>query len=301
MIYIVNGSGPSNDGDYAVEMAGSHCWVLYFMNKSNAYYWRGPGMFDCFPNTAAIADKVFDELMKSEFPTSLSAPGTRPRPKSNIYLIGYSRGGAAVLKIAQMLARQDIPVTAMFLFDAVDQSTIRGLDSVPANVVKCYHAVRNEGAQVVMETEERQLWKMCQQAKGFSDIKTEFARIGSGSFETFLQLRSKAFPELNRAVLKWQKKAAMLKHFKVAMRNRFNTGLNGAGPSIPFGNCATDLSKVKEIRQRAEFAGSHGALGGVPWENIGDDVAAMERETSRQVWSWMSSKMLECGLRAGRA
>jgi len=303
MIYIVDGTGDADDGDYAVSMAGSHCWTLYYLNKGNAKYWRGPSMLDVFRRTAAIATEVLQDIMDNEFPPALLAPGERQRPRTPIYLVGYSRGGAAVMMVAQKLAEKHIPVEAMFLFDAVNRTLTHSdesLATVPNNVLNCYHAVRNEGAQVVMEFEERQLWKKCQQAPGFKDIENEYARIGSGAFEDFLLLRSARFPELNRLLKPWKAKSQGLKNFKVAMRNSFSVDATGAGLSIPFGNCARKHAHIKSWSLE-EFAGSHGALGGVPWTSFGDDITAMERDVSRRVWAWMSSKMRQSEIRVGRA
>jgi len=302
MIYIVDGSGCFDDGDYAVSMAGSHCWTIYFLNKGNARYWRGPSTGDVLRRTSNIAAEVFQDIMSNEFPPALLAPGASQKPNTPIYLAGHSRGGAAVVMVAQMLEKQGIPVAAMFLFDAVDRTTnwLGDVETVPGNVETCCHAVRNEGAQVVMESEERKLWKKCEQAAGFKEIEKEFARVGSGLFEDFLRIRATRFPELNRLVVAWKSKSDTLNAFKVAMRNSYSLGASNAGPSIPFGNCARKHANIKNWNL-AEFAGSHGALGGTPWTTLGDEITAIDRDASVRVWTWMSSKMRECGIRAGRA
>lgn len=304
MIYIVNGTGPVKDVDYAVEMAGSNCWMLYFMNKGNARYWRGPNIADVWQRTASIAEEVYQEIMKNEFPPAFVAPGKSPPPKSDIYLVGYSRGGAAVVLVAKMLAERAIPVAGMFLFDAVRRATtFADLETVPKNVAKCYHAIRNEGVQVVMEVEERDLWKKCQQAAGFKEIEKDFLRMPAGSFEDYLRLRSSRFPQLNSLVQAWFSKSTALKNLKSAMRNSFSLGGDSSGLSVPFSNCALEHTSGTEWHLQA-FAGSHGALGGVPAKSKGDredELDIMEREASRRVWTWMSKNMLACNLRAGRA
>lgn len=301
MIYIVDGTGCFDNGDYAVSMAGSNCMMIYYLNKGTARYWRGPSDLDIFRRTSGIANAVLQDIMSNEFPPALLAPGERQAPRTPIYLVGYSRGGAAMIMVAKMLAERNIPVAAMFLFDAVDWTTTwNKLETVPGNVEKCYHAVRNEGAEVVMEYEERQLWKKCQQAVGFKEIENEFARVGSGAFENFLLFRSARFPELNRLLATWKVKSESLKNFKVAMRNSYRLGTGDAGPSIPFGNCATKHANIKswELKQ---FAGSHGALGGVPWVVLGSEIETLDREASVRVWTWMSGNMRQCGISAGRA
>lgn len=301
MIYIADGTGPYTESGYAVEMAGSNCQIINHLNKGSARYWRGPTPFDIWTRTAQIASEVFQDVMKKEFPAAFLAPGAVQAPSTPIYLVGYSRGGAAMVMVAKMLEKKrkdGIPVAGLFLFDAVAKTTtFDNLDTVPGNVQKCYHAVRNEGAQVVMELEERQLWKKCQQAAGFKEVEREFAAIGSGLFEDFLVLRSARYPELNSVAMLWKVKSKTLRNFKVAMRNSFNVG--SAGLSADFENCARKHAGVKEWELN-EFAGSHGALGGVPATDKGDEIRAIDRAASLGAWTWMASKMRQCGIRAGR-
>lgn len=302
MIYIVDGTGEYSDSEYAVSMAGSHCNTIYYLNKVNASYWRGPDMGDLVKRTYGIAREVHDQALRNEFPSALLAPSVRQEPKSSIVLVGYSRGAAAVVMVAKMLSERGIPVSAMFLFDAVSRTTSGvDVDIVPGNVNLCFHAVRNEGAEIVMQAEERKLWKACEMTNGFKDVASEYARVGSGVFEDFLVRRSvhlaSRFPQLRQAVLAWHKKYALLQNLKVAMRNSFTLG--SGGPSIPFGNCARKADPHCSYVEQ-QFAGTHAALGGVPWTTLGDEIESMDREVSRRVWTWMSAHMLRCGLRAGK-
>jgi pimeloyl-ACP methyl ester carboxylesterase len=302
MIYIVDGTGDFRDSDYSVAMAGSHCNMLYYMNKTSARYWRGPDLFDLVTRTSRIAIDVHGEVMRNEFPSALLALGARQSPKSPIILVGYSRGGAAVVRVARKLAEREIPVAAMFLFDAVDRTvSLDDVETVPGNVCKCYHAVRNEGAEIVMEAEVRQLWKKCEQAAGFNEAYAKFTRVGSGRFQDFLRVQSASLsPELNRAVTNWKKRDVTLQRLKVAMRNSFGmaAGTTGIELSIPFGNCARKYDPNCKDHKTEEFAGTHAALGGTPWTTLGDEIQSMDRDTSVRVWTWMSSKMRECGIRA---
>lgn len=302
MIYVVDGTGPFSD--YGVAMAGSHCNAIYYMNKGAARYWRGPTMADVMPSTASIAAEVHEEILRNEFPPALLAPGQQQSPKSPIHLVGYSRGGAAVVMVAKRLAQQGIPVAGMFLFDAVARTRSgEDLSTVPANVHKCCHAVRNEGAEVVMAYEVDALWKKCELAPGFAALKKEFARIGSGTFGDFLTFRSALpaarTPELARAVAAWRTKQQSLARLRMAMRNSFGVTMETDGtiaPSIPFGNCARKLPGSES--QTAEFAGTHAALGGCIWTTLGDEIQKMDQETSRRVWTWMMAHLLRSELRA---
>jgi hypothetical protein len=303
MIYIVDGTGEFADSDYQVAMAGSHCNMIYYLNRSSATYWRGPDMLDLVKRTSGIAANVYQELMRNEFPPALLAPGMRQSPKTPIVLVGYSRGAAAVVMVAKMLEEQDIPVAAMFLFDAVDRTiSLSHVDKVPGNVQQCYHAVRNEGAEVVMEHEERQLWTRCEQAPGYKEIATEFGRVGSGSFTDFLTMRAPLlaarFPLLSSAVKAWSAKSAALKGMRVAMRNSFSVGSGEL--SVPFGNCARSFDPKCRYEEQP-FAGTHAALGGLFWTTFGAEVEKLDREAGRRVWTWMSSRMHQCGVRVGKA
>jgi hypothetical protein len=305
MIYIVDGTGNYSDSDYAASMAASHCNKIYYLNKTSANYWRGPDMFDLVKRTTGIATTVFDAVMRNEFPPALLAPGMRQSPKTPIRLVGYSRGGAAVVMVANMLAERDVAVDAMFLFDAVSRTTsFTDVDTVPGNVQRCNHAIRNEGAEVVMEYEEGQLWKKCEQTPGYDELAREYRRVGSGSFGDFLLMRSvrvaTQYPELRRAAAAWKSKSDTLKQLKAAMRNSFSVESADVGPSIPFGNCARKFDPKCKYEAQG-FAGTHGALGGVPWTTLGPEIGKLDHEASLRVWSWMSSRMLRFGIKAGRA
>lgn len=307
MLYIVDGTGDFSDTDYAVSMAGSHCAVLHHLNKPNAFYFRGPDLLSAIKSTGGTAEKVFRKVMQEEFPPAFLAPGQPQKPRSPIFLAGHSRGGAAVVRVAQMLAERKVFVHGMFLFDAVDRTIfLDSVQTVPWNVLQCYHAVRNEGAEVVMSHEARTLWKKCEQAPGFEQLRAEFRRAGSGTFEAFLVQRSKRlrdrWPELAAAVQAWSEKIGSLGRLRVAMRNSFGIAATADGKleaSIPFGNCARkfDASVKHEV---AEFACSHGAIGGTPWSNLGEEVAKLDRDGAARVWTWMASRINQCGLRAGR-
>jgi thioesterase domain-containing protein len=308
MLYIVDGTGPIFDDDYAVSMAGSHCAVLAHLNRPDSFYYRGPSPLSAIKTTGGTADRVYQKVMQEEFPSALLAPGQRQKPKSKIFLIGYSRGGAAVVRVAQMLDRFEIPVEAMFLFDAVDRTIfLPSVETVPGNVRRCFHAMRNEGAEVVMEHEAKALWNKCKQAKGFAELHKEFQTVGSGPYEQFLAHRSAAlqskWPELASAIRAWQQKSVSLSRLRMAMRNSFGLAHPTGGlpePSVPFSNCATRFDP-KCKAEVGHFACSHGAVGGTPWTNLGDEIAALDQVGAKQSWVWMSSRMIGCDIKAGKS
>lgn len=306
MLYIVDGTGPFLNDSYVAAMAGSHCTVLYQMNKRSAHYWRGPDTFSVWDNVTDTAEKVLKQITASEFgQPRLVAPGDRAStrvPATPVYLVGYSRGGATVIKVAKALAQRDVEVAGMFLFDAVDRTVFAGnAETVPGNVRKCYHAIRNDGAAIVMEHEVRQLWRKCEQTPGFDEAYAKFTRTGSGRFPDFLSVHASSLSkrDLSQAVAAWKPREETLQRLRMAMRNSFGVSSSTAGPelSIPFGNCGRKHADAARYIEQ-EFAGTHAALGGVPWTTLGEEIATMDRAVSRRVWSWMSGKMRECGLRA---
>lgn len=128
----IDGTGPLSDRTYHGEMHNS--FVRYIVRNSPAKvkrYERGPAM-DGF-DMAVIAAKGY-EYVHLNLVTNPQAP---------VYLTGYSRGGAGVIAIAQRLAKDNIKVSAMMLFDAVDRAF--GIDStdIPNNVEHVVHARRD--------------------------------------------------------------------------------------------------------------------------------------------------------------
>ena len=66
-----------------------------------------------------------------------------------LFLGGFSRGGAAIVVIANKLAKKGIPVQEMYIFDAVDRSG--SMDNsltatIPKTVVRAFHALRHPKA-----------------------------------------------------------------------------------------------------------------------------------------------------------
>ena len=65
------------------------------------------------------------------------------QPKALIYLTGYSRGAAGVIAVAQRLAKDNVKVRAMMLFDAVDRAWGIDTEDIPNNVEHLVHARRD--------------------------------------------------------------------------------------------------------------------------------------------------------------
>jgi hypothetical protein len=194
-----------------------------------------------------------------------------------LFLAGHSRGGAAVIRIAQLLKPNNIEVKAMFLFDAVDR-TLSGtkVQLIPSNVRSCYHAMRDRSLAAYFESGMR----AAQEAMDACMVKN----VGN---------RSRCRQEIDR----YQKlflEDASLKH---AMRTTFIRTPGFLFPSIDFGNCGVGpepICRLDEIQCKytpKEFLGTHGAMGGAPIIDssaeggflIKSDAAAV---ASVRAWMW---------------
>jgi len=125
MIFIVDGTGESDDKAYAREMAGGFCKQLETKLKNRSWYRRGPTFWGT--ETTGIANEVVKAVM--DLQCSVSGVGEK------VFLGGHSRGGAAVIFAAHVLKEKGIPIEAMFLFDAVDRTVnFKSASRIPANV-----------------------------------------------------------------------------------------------------------------------------------------------------------------------
>ena len=106
----------------------------------------------------------------------------RANPNNNrIFLIGWSRGAAACIQVAHDLKRAtgNHRITAMFLFDAVDQdtSTNSDLNFIPDSVTNVYHAIAIKKSWL-----DRRIFPTCGKtaASGVNLVKREFNTSHSG-------------------------------------------------------------------------------------------------------------------------
>jgi hypothetical protein len=135
ILYGIDGTGPLSDKTYQADMSRS--FVSYIVRNSPARvkrYERGPALDGL--DMAIIAAKGYEFI-------HLQRVAQRKAP---VFLTGYSRGGAGVIAIAQRLAKDNITVSGMVLFDAVDRAI--GIDAaeIPRNVEHVVHARRDPHA-----------------------------------------------------------------------------------------------------------------------------------------------------------
>ena len=132
----IDGTGDFSDRSYSTEFENSFVHrVQNFWYFAERNYQRGPSLEGA--TTHAKGQRLAQVI--SEY--------VRGKTEYEIYLTGYSRGGAAVIHTANLLQVKGISVKAMFLFDAVDR-TMGGADtsSIGSNVAYCYHARRDPAA-----------------------------------------------------------------------------------------------------------------------------------------------------------
>lgn len=130
MLIAMEGSSPTILGENNYKY---YVWDAYQQTKqSSKLYIPGPATVSWALseiNIRTMADNATAYIRANEGP---------------IYLVGWSRGGAACVQVALDLKRSGFgrSIDALFLFDPVDQdgSTADFLNTVPGNVTNCYHA-----------------------------------------------------------------------------------------------------------------------------------------------------------------
>jgi hypothetical protein len=134
MLAAIDGTGQVWDDVYQVQMQNSfiHQIVCQAPAAINAMYYRGPD----WSGTDLVGNLIRPEVVEQDVWSA------RERGDTTVFLAGYSRGGAIAIDAAMLLARADIEVEAMFLFDAVNRSVDLRASAIPDNVRHAYHAVR---------------------------------------------------------------------------------------------------------------------------------------------------------------
>lgn len=113
----IDGTSSLNDAAYQIDFYNS------FVNKlgrneivhfTNPWYLRGPftSGFDTRKRAKAALEHVTAQWKSGA--------------AKAIFLAGYSRGAAAVIEVASMLKKEDIPVECLILFDPVDRTNTLG-------------------------------------------------------------------------------------------------------------------------------------------------------------------------------
>ena len=214
------------------------------------------------------------------------------RPDSPLFLAGHSRGGAAVLFAARALKDEGVTVDAMFLFDAVRRviNSTTDAEVVPANVKRCYHAMRDHSLQ--FHFSER-LARARDELAGCMGLPRGRRPSTMEDLIDFA-IRGPAQGPCARIIEKVKRLSADDVKMKVAMRSMTLTGPDGLTPD--FGNCATREERPGTLVCR-RFRGSHGAIGGAPIvdDRAPEELRYLDHAAMQAVWQWMSGHLLRHG------
>jgi hypothetical protein len=136
MLICVDGTGPTDDDEYAAAMNRS--FVMQIAQRSTVpkpttKYFRGP-------EDAGITKLVHPATIVMQFIKRYWESGDQ-----QIFMTGYSRGGAIVIEVARILYQlnPEMEVEALFLFDPVQRDLILNAQVIPPNVKHCYVARRD--------------------------------------------------------------------------------------------------------------------------------------------------------------
>jgi len=143
----IDGTGPLDNAVYAHDFARSFVSRLQRERRwGKSYYLRGPTMDG--QETRQLSRQILREVEGDLHRTTA-------RRVERVVVAGYSRGGAAAIRLCRELGRHGHQVDALLLFDAVDMSLTVAADLVPANVRACFHARRDPASL------SRTFWDNC--------------------------------------------------------------------------------------------------------------------------------------------
>lgn len=263
MLFIVDGTGPYSDAQYGKDFSNSFCKQLDSFMVAPSKYYVGPGTFGF--TTGGIASCGLRDIRAAH------------RQGAKIYLAGYSRGGAAVMNVAKLCARNiqydvsqkpgsysgfevrerstpSIPIEAMFLLDPVAKDITVDAEGVPSNVKNCYVMYRD--LSVVEFNPPLRLSDF--QSKADKGLAIGFGLRDPDRYARKFMENAGVYPEKGNSVTKFTAGAY--------------TGRN----------C---LLRV------AITGASHGAIGGLPWpERTQDEVAY--RKAAEVLNGWLKQEGL---------
>ncbi len=146
MFVGIDGTGPSDDSEYASAMSASFVKQLadeLDARQPPAMYHRGPTLLSfgrSWTGSWFTLSQVRDlARLAVQF---IQKHAGEPGP---VILAGYSRGGAAVIQTARILKKEmpDLMIDCLALFDAVDRDLRADVTTIPGNVAIAYHAMRD--------------------------------------------------------------------------------------------------------------------------------------------------------------
>jgi len=235
MIYIIDGTGSSDNGEYDTDMSRGFCYNIN-QQINDSKYFRGPT--DLGLTTWDIADKMLEIILSDR----------KSNPNSSICLVGHSRGGAACIDIAHSLNKNHIKVNSMLLFDAVDRAIGGNTDSIPSNVGRCLHLMRDE--------------KFSNYFINLREFKSLLEKVPS-----VFRCSDTSYPMFRNELIglnyKEIKRYKELFKYHRALRDACRFDVSGTGFS--FGNAGKKADAPCKFKSRL-FEATHGAMGGAPLE-----------------------------------
>lgn len=139
MHICIDGTGKATDREYDLVMRNSFVRRIFDQTcDKRKRYTRGPNLLDMTEEPGG------DFRGSTEDIADWAAAWTfaNVSEDNRIFLVGYSRGAAACVRVAQLLKARRLRVEAMFLFDAVNWAWGVNSDKIPDNVRSVWHAVR---------------------------------------------------------------------------------------------------------------------------------------------------------------
>ncbi len=286
MIFCIDGTGEHDDKIYYNDMKRGFCYHIHSQYK-NSVYVRGPETFGT--ETWSIGNGIYEKIIDVKLRRPVTAPLLMNSPMFNtagstrqfsngvarinltneiatkkllvndtpITLVGHSRGGAACIYVAHKLNEIGIAVNAMLLFDAVDRAIGFDTTTIPSNVNKCLHLMRDpEFANYFHNTPE---YKELSSRAGSLYLSHSLSSIGMGT--TLTHGSPMAQPKPNPDLLRLLKLDEL--HKKMKDMCRVNCLLWGVPTGFGFDNTGTKWSGKTDYKSE-KFMATHGALGGAP-------------------------------------
>ncbi len=157
---IIDGTGEWDDAGYTKSMAKSFCTQIGQQLGSKSYYQRGPWI------------EGGSDASKMDAATAWLKLQRQIDPKVRLMLAGYSRGGTVAIAAAERLEAANLPVDALFLFDAVARNIMWYGRVIPANVKVCRYAQRSHDPAFVDKYEKKYNVALAQLTNPFSTNPT---------------------------------------------------------------------------------------------------------------------------------
>lgn len=284
MLYIVDGTGPADDTEYSLAMAGGHCRLMAHRFRSIAHYERGPAVFG-FAGLGSLGQAglksaallgggpggllALDSLGVNDSCTNqkgkiLQIIQNRKPADRKIYLCGYSRGGATVISICAALNRMGREVEALFLFDPVDSdATLSDTAYIPGNVKKTFMAYRDmRYVRSLQDEADRKVRGAF--AAGGQALKNVMMANVIPQLPSILPGKPVAVGKAVESVADFGRKSADAVDAQIASQKWRQNVARDLMFDLCVKGLAPDARRNGSVLHAMSFKGTHGAMGGCP-------------------------------------